>query len=262
MDELGTRMKGYEAAATGARLDPALPICARIDGRSFSTFTRGCKKPFDMRVSGAMRATAAYLVDQTHAKIGYVQSDEISLIWQNVDGGSVIFDGKVYKMTSVLASMAAVRFYTAFGGGSRLPAFDCRVWQLPSQTEAANTILWRALDARKNAVSAACRSKYSAKKMHGKGRAAQVQMLAEAGVDFETAYPEADRHGVFFRRVSREVEIDDETWARIPEANRPPSRMVVRSAVERVAMPFFGDVTNREAVIFDAADPTTPKETP
>lgn len=254
MDELGDRMKGYEAA-TDVRLDTSLPICARIDGRSFSRFTRGCEKPFDSRVSGAMRAAAAYLVDHTHAKIGYVQSDEITLIWQAADTGSIIFDGRVLKLASVCASMAAVKFYCAFGG-DRLPAFDCRVWSVPSQTEAANVLVWRALDARKNAVSSACRAHFSAKTMHRKDQAEMREMLTTAGIDFDTHYHADDRYGVFYRRVSGEREIDDETWARIPEKNRPESRTVTRSWVDQIDMPFFAGVTNREAVIFDGASPS------
>lgn len=252
-DQLGDRMKSYERA-TEIRLDPTLPIIARIDGRAFSAFTRGCEKPFDAKVSGAMRAAASYLVEQTHAKIGFVQSDEITLIWLNKSGGSVFFDGRVLKLCSVLASMAAVRFDRSFGG-TRLPSFDCRVWQVPSETEAANTLLWRALDARKNSVSSACRAHFSAKAMFRKGQADMREMLAGVGVDFDTAYPAEDRHGVFFRRVSGEREIEDEVWAKIPPSHRPASRVVTRSWVEAVNMPFFGEIGNREAFIFDGEAP-------
>lgn len=254
MDKFGDRMKEYEAA-TDARLNVALPICARIDGRSFSRFTRGCDKPFDARISNAMRETAKHLVDQTHAKIGYVQSDEISLIWQAKDEGSIIFDGRVQKLASVCASMASVKFHSVFGG-EKLPAFDCRVWQVPSQTEAANVLVWRALDARKNAVSSACRAHFSAKQMHGKGQADMRGMLVSIGIDFDAHYPADDRHGVFFRRVTGERKIDDETWLSIPEKNRPESRTVTRSWVDKIDMPFFMEVTNREAVIFDSAPPS------
>lgn len=85
---MGDRMKAYEKSGTLAKLDPTLPICSRIDGRSFSRFTKGCEKPFDARVSGAMRAACAYLVEQTHALIGYVQSDEISLVFRATEGGA------------------------------------------------------------------------------------------------------------------------------------------------------------------------------
>lgn len=254
-DELGDRMKGYERA-TETRLDPSSPIIARIDGRAFSTFTRGCKKPFDARVSVAMRAAAALLVEESHAKIGFVQSDEITLIWHNVDGGSMLFDGRVLKLCSVLASMAAVQFDRSFGG-ERLPTFDCRVWQVPTQEEAANTLLWRALDARKNSVSSACRAHFSAKSMFRKSRTEMRAMLASIGVDFDRAYAAEDRHGVYYRRVTGLREIDSEAWGRIPDRHKPDNRMVTRSWIEAIAMPFFGDVKNRAAVIFDNAAPET-----
>ena len=253
MDQLGDRMKKYEAV-TDVRLDTSMPICARIDGRSFSAFTRGCKKPFDDRVSGAMRAAAAYLVEHTHAKIGYVQSDEITLIWQAPETGSIIFDGRVLKLASVCASLASVKFYDFFGG-SKLPAFDCRVWSLPSRDEAANVLVWRSLDARKNAVSSACRAHFSAKQMHRKNQAEMKAMLASIGIDFDAHYPAEDRHGVFFRRVTGKRKIDDKTWEKIPASKRPATRFVTRSWVDQIEMPFFTEVTNREAVIFDGAAP-------
>jgi tRNA(His) guanylyltransferase len=252
-DEMGDRMKAYEAA-TELRLDCSLPICARIDGRSFSSFTRGAEKPFDARVSTAMRETARHLVDQSHARIGYVQSDEITLIWLNEEGGSILFDGRVQKMASVLASMAAVKFFSVYGG-NRLPAFDCRVWHVPTKDEAANVILWRAFDARKNSVSSACRALHSARQMHGKRQADMRAMLAAKGVDFDTTYDARDRLGVYFRRVTGERELDDAAWAAIPETHRPASRTVIRSWVDEVPMPFFGDVANRVEVVFDGAEP-------
>jgi hypothetical protein len=55
-DELGDRMKAYEAAETGRVFDAMLPIYARMDGRSFSRFTRGMERPFDQRLALAMVA--------------------------------------------------------------------------------------------------------------------------------------------------------------------------------------------------------------
>lgn len=45
-DELGTRIKEFEAITTKTKLMPQLPLYARIDGRSFHTFCRGLNKPF------------------------------------------------------------------------------------------------------------------------------------------------------------------------------------------------------------------------
>lgn len=248
-DEFGDRMKGYEAQGTSQKLDVTLPICARIDGRSFSKFTKGCDRPFDHRVSTAMRETCRYLVGETHARVGFVQSDEISLVFYTNEGGSILFDGKMHKLNSVLASMAAVKFYSVFGG-EKLPSFDCRVWNVPSKTEAANTILWRAQDARKNSVSMACRAHNSAKSMHLKNREDQIRMLAEKGIDFYTAYSEEDKYGAFFKRVTRPTYIEDEVWNKIPLRSKPPSRWAPRSSVEQMHIGYFGDVTDRVEFIF------------
>ena len=114
LDELGDRMKAYEAHETGRRFMPLLPVYARIDGRCFSAFTRTFPRPYSEAFALAMLATTEYLVAETHARIGYTQSDEISLVWlQPRCHAELFFAGKVQKMTSVLASMATARFTRA-----------------------------------------------------------------------------------------------------------------------------------------------------
>lgn len=252
-DAFGDVMKAFERQHE-TWLAPALPICVRVDGRSFSTYTRGCEKPFDARVSGAMRAATKALVEETNARLGYTQSDEITLIIQTEPGQTPLFDGRVQKLASVLASVAAVHFDRAFRG-SKPPSFDCRVWQVPDRETAADTVLWRALDARKNGVSSAFRSRFSAPEMHGKKRRDMLAALMAAGVDYEADFSAEDRLGTYFRRVEREGVIPDEVWDTIPEHSRPPTRTVVRRSVSNVSMPFFGKVINRADVIFDGEAP-------
>jgi len=79
-DDLGDRMKEFESAEAGRRLMPLLPICIRLDGRSFSRYTAKLNKPFDIQMSGIMVTTTKLLVDETNAAMGYTQSDEISLV--------------------------------------------------------------------------------------------------------------------------------------------------------------------------------------
>jgi len=58
-----------------------------------------------------MVETTNYLVEETHARIGYTQSDEISLVWQQDRyDAEVFFNGKIHKLASVLASLASVKF--------------------------------------------------------------------------------------------------------------------------------------------------------
>lgn len=255
-DDFGNRMKAYEAVETARKLDPAQPIYARIDGRSFSRFTSGMDRPFDARMTAAMVETTKHLVHETHARIGYTQSDEISLVWLAEGPESdVLFSGKVQKMASVLASMSAAKFARVCPPGyeDRLPHFDCRVFQLPSKDEAANAFLWRAMDARKNAISMVAQSKFSHKKLHQKDQKAMLAMLAEIGVEFED-FPESFRRGSFVRRYTVERLLTDEELARIPEKHRP-TEPVMRSEMRVVEMPPFNRVSNRVEVIFDAATP-------
>jgi tRNA(His) 5'-end guanylyltransferase len=255
-DDFGNRMKAYEVAETGRKLDPRLPIYARVDGRAFSSFTRGMERPFDMRMTAAMVETAKHLLRATHARIGYTQSDEISLVWlAEGEQSDVFFSGKVQKMASILASITAAKFATVVPAEfrDRLPHFDARVFQLPSKEEAANTFLWRAMDARKNAISMAAQSRFSAKTLRGKSQAMMLSMLADAGVDFES-YPVCFRRGAFVRRKLVERALSDEELARIPERHRP-SGPVVRPEYVVLDMPPFNEVKNRVGVIFDAEEP-------
>lgn len=262
MDDLGDRMKGYEQAETSRRFMPLCPIYARIDGRCFSAFTRGMGRPFDEVMSEAMIATASSLVEKTHARIGYVQSDEISLVWLADNPKSeVLFGGKIMKTTSVLAGMATAAFTRAILASVHVdrakaePHFDARVISMPSQTEAANMILWREKDATKNAISMAARAHYSAKELHGKSGAVMQEMLFAKGINFND-YPAVFKRGTFLRRVTRERVLSDSELAAIPERHRPDAGATfLRSSVERMDMPKFGSVINREAVIFDGAEP-------
>lgn len=259
-DDLGDRMKDHERRETGRKFFVTLPVYARIDGRGFSKFTRGMARPFDSRMTNAMIEVTRYLVKETHATIGYVQSDEISLVWMAPDHESdIFFNGKIQKMTSVLASMAAAKMAQVIRGWApfedRLPNFDARVLQLPNTHEAANMFLWRVLDAQKNAVSMACRAEYSAKQMHGKGQREMLEMLTAKGVDFD-AYPEAFRRGTFVRRTKIERALTPEELDKMPPHLRDGDPIVTRSEIAVVKdVPAFQRVSNRVEFIFDAADP-------
>lgn len=269
-DEFGDRMKAYEAAETSRAFDPSMPIYARIDGRSFSKFTRNMRRPFDGRMTTAMVATTKHLVQETHARIGYTQSDEISLVWAcDAPEGEPLFGGKVFKLTSVLSGIATAAFNLslphAFGYcpelAEQLPHFDCRVFQLPSKVEAANAFLWRAMDARKNSVSMAARAHFSAKQLHGKDQRAMRAMMAEKGTDFETAYPPRFKWGTWVRRVTYQRAFTAEELERIPEKHRPtPDTLVTRSEVREIDMPEFHKVRNRVEVIFEGQEPNAAPE--
>ena len=107
-DTLGNRMKSYENLSTSRQLMPNCPVYARIDGRAFHTLCKGLKKPYSIAFIQTMQEVCKYLVGETGAVLGYVQSDEISLGW--LDYSKAPFEGRIQKLESVLASMASAKF--------------------------------------------------------------------------------------------------------------------------------------------------------
>jgi tRNA(His) guanylyltransferase len=265
-DDLGDRMKSYERAETGRVLDARLPIYARIDGRGFSRFTRGMQRPFDSRMSYAMVKTACDLVEETGARIGYTQSDEISLLWLIDESAppesQIFFDGKLLKLTSVLASYATAAFTRAVLASEpqfakyaeRLPHFDARVFSLPSREEGANAMLWRQLDATRNAIQMAAQSAFSHKTLHGRSTSEMLAMLRDIEIDFDN-YPSFFTRGTFVRRVTFERPYKSEELERIPEKHRPDAdALVTRSEIRSVDLPNLLSIANRAAVIFDGSE--------
>lgn len=261
-DALGDRMKEYEAQETSRRFLPGLPIYARIDGRGFSKFTKGMQRPYDPRMSNAMVHATKVLVEQTHATIGYVQSDEISLVWIPTENGHGWFDGKTMKMASVLAGLATVAFINGLADQFndwemlmlKMPHFDARVISMPSEAEAANMLLWRNLDATKNAVSMAASHYYSHKELHGKSGNEKQEMLWQKNVNFND-YPTFFKRGTWVRRVAKERTLTAEELARIPEKHRPTAdQMLLRTEVVGFDLPPLNKIVNRVEVLFSGKD--------
>ncbi|HCK84778.1 MAG TPA: hypothetical protein DHW63_09765 [Hyphomonadaceae bacterium] len=254
-DNLGDRMKAYESLETDRLIDPELPLVVRLDGRAFSTFTRGMDKPFDARMSDIMRAVTAHLIEQTGARVGYTQSDEITLILERETPESEpIFGGRVFKIVSVLAAMASAKFTLlateAWPERARriIPSFDCRVFNVPSRVEAVNALIWREQDAARNAVQSAAQAHFTPERIHGKPAAELVTMLEGAGVSME-AYPIANRLGRFLAKRPVETTLSAEALARIPEPHRPQGP-VIRSRVIDLDLAPLAAQSNRVELIF------------
>jgi tRNA(His) 5'-end guanylyltransferase len=204
-DSLGDRVKGFEMAQAGLCLDENQPICVRIDGKSFHTYTKGLARPYDERLSNAMIETMNFLVEKTNAKLGYTQSDEISLVFFKTDDKQQsFFGGRIQKLTSVLASMATAKFNQEILANipeksKEFAFFDCRIWNVPTLKDAAEVFVWRQEDAIKNAVSMAAHAQFSHKLLQGKNSREKIEMLAEKGIEWN-AYPEFFKSGTYAQR--------------------------------------------------------------
>lgn len=258
-DALGTRMKMYEAPSTSRRAFKGQPLIARLDGKSFHTFTKGLARPYDKRLSDLMSDTMMALVDRFGANVGYVQSDEITLVWLTTPDSSVElpFAGRFQKLESLLAGFCSAYFNKQLSfylpeKESLIPYFDCRAFVVPTVQEAYHAVLWRQQDCTKNAISMAAQSMFSHKYLLGRsGPEMQELMWKEKGVNFND-YPAFFKRGVFARRVKEERVLSEEQLAKIPEAHRPTGP-VTRSFVDKVDI-WLSKQPDPVATLFYGAD--------
>ena len=135
-----------------------------------------------------------------------------------------------------------------------LALFDCRVWAVPNEDEAANAFLWRELNATKNSVSMAARAYYAHGEFHDRTSSEMQEMLfSERGINFND-YPASFKRGTYVQRRLYEKTLDEETLARIPPGKRPTGS-VMRSEVAVLELPPLAKVANRVAVLMDAEPP-------
>jgi len=267
-DKLGDRMKHYEGMEADRRFLPLLPVVARIDGRSFSSFTKGMTRPYDAKMSQCMVATTTYLAKHTNAVIGYTQSDEITLVWYSDQISSqIFFDGRIMKMTSQLAAQATICFYRAVLDvmpeyKDKLPTFDARVWTVPSKIEAINSLLWREADATKNSVSMAARHYFSHKELHGKSWSQMQDMLHSKGINWNK-YEPIFKRGVYLQRTSICKPFTTEEIELLPAkhaARSNPELTIERQEFVLQPISLF-KLENKEAFVFSGEKPVTKAET-
>lgn len=255
---LGDRMKSYEFPGTSRKAFKGQPLVTRLDGKSFHTFTKGLKRPYDERLSRLMVETTKALVDRFHAKVGYTQSDEITLVWyiECDSSADYPFDGRLQKIESLTAAYATAFFNKKLAEylpekAEQLPTFDARAFMVPNLMEAYHSVLWRQQDATKNAISMAAQSMFSHKALQNKnGAQMQEMMWAQHGVNFND-YPAFFKRGTFVRRVKREVVLSEAQLAVMPPQHRPTGP-VVRSGIEAQDIWLSRQAKPLDVLFFDA----------
>ena len=247
-DSLGDRIKGYEIRAKTS-LPRRSYVLLRIDGKSFHTYTKGLKRPYDEDLMEDMNEATKYLCKNIQgAKFGYVQSDEISILLTDFETTSTQawFDYEVQKMVSISASMATSKFnqlrlkrifsseaaknspYITNEGmiqvldKLKLAEFDSRVFSISDPFEVANYMLWRQKDCSRNSISMAAQYHCGHKATMNKTSDEKQEMIFQkTGINWND-YPERFKRGGFIRRVDIE---------------KAPG--VIRSSWDNVSMPIF-----------------------
>ena len=256
---LGDKHKRYEAR-TETTLINGCPVIIRLDGRSFHTFTKGLKRPYDVRLSKAMIDTTKDLVNQTNADIGYCQSDEISLGFGNIDAAKeFMFSGRVQKIVSVVASIASVYFNriiqeTIPERAKMQPVFDARVFQYPTLELAAETFLWRETDATRNSLTMAAHSYYDHKELQGAGFVKKHDLLHAKGVNWND-YPAFFKRGTYIGKRKVMKQLSEQELARIPEKFREPGKWFERSVINDLELPEYSKMVNPVRVFFFGENP-------
>lgn len=257
-DNLGDRIKDYEMAETASKFMKGIPLIIRLDGRSFSKYTKNFNRPFDDAMSDAMFETTKILVQETNALFGYTQSDEISLvIYADNPKSDVLFTAKKQKIVSVLASIASVAFYFYIKQikdslqesiPNKLPTFDCRAFSVPSKIEAWNSVLWRVQDAVRNSVSMLAHHNFSHKSLQGIKRNDMInRLLTEKGIVWADL-PSRYREGRFARTET--VLMTAKDWKTKEDIQVARSLMKELNFSKK-----FSSIVNREEFLFDKAQP-------
>lgn len=209
---LGDRQKSYETLTERSISSSDGWLMARADGHNFSKFTKKFDKPFDQRFAESMRKTCEDLLTSSYQIVTvYTQSDEITMIFDRVISEPsepekyqpYPFNGRLQKLSSLLAGFISVRFCHHMKLEDPSAHFDCRVFLVPRKEEVFNNTLWRYQDGYRNAISAIAQSLYSHKQLHKKTTGEKIAMIGSLD-----AYGSSCLHGVFFKKVQYEKDTE------------------------------------------------------
>ena len=236
---LGDRMKNNYENISRYYLTRRMPVIIRIDGKTFHTFTRGFKKPFDDILVSTMQDTMKYLCENIQGCVlGYTQSDEISLVLTDYAEltTDAWFGNNLQKMCSVSASMATLAFNKFFSGRVQEFMYDCcdefgddvlpekqndyelahnvyfkkfnaamfdsRVFTIPKE-EVCNYLIWRQQDSTRNSIQSVGQANFSPKELHGKScNNIQDMLMTQKGINWND-------YATTLKRGSCCIKVDD-----------------------------------------------------
>lgn len=259
---LGDRMKQYEKYSTDiTTIESDRPFIVRLDGRSFSKFTKPFKDdsektlnmPYSPGFKRVMILTAHDLLHEFNASTAYTHSDEITLVFNKAkisdDSASEhLFGGKVTKLLSLIPSYAASSFLTHLheefhfsqkvydpmtftkrwtrNKCLKFPSFDARIIVFPKdkEYEIVNHMMWRAKgDCTRNFISMYAEKHIGKNKLNGMTTNQRVQELKKYGIDLDDDIPDKSmKYGLFIKNTKRIIDQNKE----FVDANNLPIRSV------------------------------------
>lgn len=249
---IGDRMKNNYENITRYYLTRRMPVIIRVDGRSFHTFTKGFKKPFDDILVKTMQDTMKYLCENIQGCVlGYTQSDEISLVLTDYAEltTDAWFGNNLQKMCSVSASMATLAFNKAFTRNiskqskrfyteyleekdasyietleiamNKGAMFDSRVFTVPKE-EVCNYLIWRQQDATRNSILSVGIANFSQKELHCKScNDIQDMLMLQKSINWNDYATTLKRGSCCIKKVIQDPDVD------IKDGAYPVTRWVI-----------------------------------
>jgi tRNA(His) 5'-end guanylyltransferase len=194
-------------------------ILFRLDGHCFSKMTKKYfEKPFDNRFSEIMKETALYLFDEFRFQIGFVGSDEISLVWfplteeQIKNGSELLHGGRIFKCLSLLAGSASSFFATTCINSKVViadsyPHFDCRYFEYDTYDEVLSNIKERITFTTKNSRMMYAQHYISSKKLHKLSSFESIKLVKdELNKDYYSDVSVECQQGSIILRKPTEIE--------------------------------------------------------
>jgi len=247
IESLGDRMKKYENNVDSQIIiKPTESFLIRLDGRSFSKFTKRFKKPFDVIFIKVMGLTTIDLIEEFEAQTGYTHSDEITLIFNSkctelqefeylesktklTKLPNHMFNGRIQKILTLISSYCSVRFNYHLAQliesskseydskfinliKSQKQMFDGRILIFSESTkhEILNHQIWRSVyDCEINAISTYAYTYFGHKKIMGKNSKELIKMLQdEKNINWVQDIPLFIKHGIYCKKNIIDKEIN------------------------------------------------------
>ena len=230
----------YYRSKTDIKLEHNSYTMVMLDGRSFSKkIKKKYKLPFDDTLIEMMNQVAVYVCKNVQGcKVGYVQSDEISLVITDFETpeDSLFFGGRLVKMLSIIPSLATGEFnrlaimngipvsdgHVACSADDILGMiaeydpvqFDAKVWQVPNLNDCYAWFLYRQIDCIRNSKQQHAQYYLSHNQLVGKDCDEQVKMvLDQEGVDWND-YDPGKKFGRFIWREDEQFQNDSVEYTR------------------------------------------------
>jgi len=139
-------------------INPKLGFIIRLDGKGFSKFTKKYFiKPYDYKLDEIFQEVTKKLISEFNVKLGYTQSDEITLYFELNDSSNSYFNLRIQKLVSLIASKTTAFFileslkkWFEKAIEESIPVFDARIFEINTLEDLHKSFEFRYFDCLRN----------------------------------------------------------------------------------------------------------------